>query len=197
MGKTPSQKRWLQRHVNDPYVHKARASGYRSRAAFKLLEMQEKHRLFRKGQRILDLGAAPGSWAQIAVQCGARVTAIDLLPIEPLEHVTCIQADFRTLTYTERYDGIISDVAPSSTGVGKIDHLKLVGMIEEMLPIVDQCLKPGGFFVCKVFKGGMGNELWQEIKRRFGKVVVQKPKASRPESPEEYWIGLQYKGAPV
>ena len=232
--KTPSQQRWLKRQHSDIYVKKAHLEGYRSRAAYKLKEIQEKYKLIKKGMHILDLGAAPGSWSQVALELGAKVIGIDLLPIVPLEGAVFIQGDFRSLHchperseaegVTEskdlnqalllgpspsaqddlhlalakqeqvqcRFDGILSDISPSTCGIPKVDHLKLVGMLEDMMELFPKYLKSDGFFVCKVFKGGMQSDLLKLLKQSFKKVTHFKPKSSRAESPEEYLIAQGY-----
>jgi 23S rRNA (uridine2552-2'-O)-methyltransferase len=193
--KTESQQRWLRRQHNDPYVKKAREEGYRSRAAYKLKEIQEKYKIIRKGVRILDLGAAPGSWSQVALEYGAHVTGIDLLSIDPLEGVVFIQGDFLEIEpyVIEKVDGILSDLSPSTCGVPKVDHLKLIGMLEDIVALCPKLLKPKGFLVCKVFKGGMEGELLKLLKKYFSRISHMKPKSSRKESPEEYLIAQDFK----
>ena len=210
--KTLSQQRWLKRQKNDIYVKKAHQEGYRSRAAYKLKEIQEKYHLIKKGDFILDLGAAPGSWSQVALELGAKVKGIDLLPVMPLEGAVFLEGDFRTFfgscqigdqgsdqgrdqgndEKSALYEGILSDISPSTCGIPKVDHLKLVGMLEEILDIFLSQLKVQGFFVCKVFKGGMQNDLLAMLKKHFKKISHFKPKSSRPESPEEYLIAQGY-----
>lgn len=193
--KTESQQRWLRRQHNDPFVKQARKDGYRSRAAYKLKEIQDKYKLIHSGMTILDLGAAPGSWMQIAIQSGATVTGVDLLPIDPLEGATLIQGDFFEMTkdMTEKFDGIMSDLSPSTCGIPKVDHLKLIGMLEDIVALCPQLLKPQGFFICKVFKGGMQSDLLKQLRTHFKKVSHMKPKSSRKESPEEYLVAEAFK----
>ena len=188
--KTESQQRWLRRQHNDPYVKKAREEGYRSRAAYKLKEIQEKYKIIRKGVHILDLGAAPGSWSQVALEYGAKVTGIDLLLVDPLEGVTFIQGDFLEIEkhVTEKVDGILSDLSPSTCGIPKVDHLKLIGMLEDIIALCPKLLNQKGFLVCKVFKGGLESELLRLLKQSFSRITHMKPKSSRKESAEEYLV---------
>lgn len=188
--KTESQQRWLRRQHNDPYVKKAREEGYRSRAAYKLKEIQEKYKIIRKGLHILDLGAAPGSWSQVALEYGAKVTGIDLLLVDPLEGVTFIQGDFLEIEkhVTEKVDGILSDLSPSTCGIPKVDHLKLIGMLEDIIALCPKLLNQKGFLVCKVFKGGLESELLRLLKQSFSRITHMKPKSSRKESAEEYLV---------
>lgn len=194
---TQSQKQWLDRQSRDPFVKKARLEGYRSRAAYKLIEIQEKYKIIKKGDTILDLGAAPGSWSQVATKYigpTGKIIGIDLLPILPMERATFIQGDFREIEIhiQERIDGILSDISPSTCGIPKVDHLKLMGMLEDIVTLFPKYLKPEGFFVCKVFKGGIQHELLDILKKRFKKVAHFKPKSSRKESPEEFVVAISY-----
>jgi len=191
-----SSKQWLRRHVTDPYVRKAKEQGYRSRAAFKLLEINEREKLLRPGFTVVDLGAAPGGWSQVAAQKvapGGRVFAIDILPIAPISGVVVLEADFRdeillrSLKGT-RADAVLFDVSPNLTGISNVDQAR---GLELSLAAVDFCvkaLKPGGVFVVKAFHGEAFDELVSSLKRAFSKVRVAKPTASRGESAETYVV---------
>jgi 23S rRNA (uridine2552-2'-O)-methyltransferase len=186
-----SSKQWLRRHVTDPYVRKAKEQGYRSRAAFKLLELDEKERFLRPGMTVVDLGAAPGGWSQVAaarVRPGGRVIAIDLLPIAPISGVTVHQGDFRekVLLENEKADVVLSDVSPNLSGIGNVDQARALELSEAAIDFCCKTLKPDGVFVVKAFQGGAFNELLAHLKRSFGKVKVIKPSASRGESAETY-----------
>jgi len=196
--KTQSQRKWLERQQKDIYVKKARKEGYRSRAAYKLIEIQEKYKILKQGQLILDLGAAPGSFSQVMqkyVGKTGQILGIDLLPIQPLDqNVTFIQDDFKSILnhITKKADGVISDLSPSACGIPEVDHLQLITMIEDMIALLPQLLKEHGFFVCKVFKGGLQQDLLMILKKYFKKVYHFKPQSSRKESAEEYVIALSF-----
>ncbi len=195
--RTEQQKRWLLRQINDPYVAKAKKEGYRSRAAYKLIEINDKFKLFKPGQNILDLGAAPGSWLQVVKQKVGKkgaITGVDLLPIEPIDDVNLIQDDFRSWckTIIQKFDGVISDMAPSSTGLMHVDQLKMAGLIEDLLPYLSDLLVPEGFFIFKTFQGGLNNEIQKNLKQMFKTVKHFKPKASRSDSRETYVICLSF-----
>lgn len=201
--------RWLERQLNDPYVARARREGYRSRAAFKLLEIDDKYKLLKSGQRVVDLGAAPGGWSQVAAQkvgVGAgkgRVVGIDLLEIEPLPGVDFIQLDFLAPEAPERLiallggpaDIVLSDMAANATGHKKTDHLKIMGLAETALDFARQVLSPGGVFLAKVLQGGTENALLADLKRDFAVVRHVKPAASRSDSAELYVLATGYRGA--
>lgn len=203
---------WLQRQLNDPYVKRAKDEGWRSRAAFKLIEIDEKHRLLKHGQVIVDLGAAPGGWCQYAAartgaQAGAgRVIGIDLLPIEPIPGVTLAEMDFtdadaparlRALLGVEEgervVDGVLSDLAANTTGHKKTDHLRIIGLTEMAVEFALEVLKPGGFFVTKLFQGGETAQLVTTLKQRFATVRHVKPQASRADSAELYLLATGLK----
>jgi 23S rRNA (uridine2552-2'-O)-methyltransferase len=186
-----SSKRWLQRHVTDPYVRKARAQGYRSRAAFKLLEIDSQEKLLRPGMRVIDLGAAPGGWSQVAaekVKPGGRVIAIDLLPIAPISGVSVVQGDFRQALLPDggRADVVLSDVAPNLSGIGNVDQARALELAGAATDFCRKALKPDGVFLVKAFQGAAFEELLRGLKRSFSKVKVVKPSASRGESRETY-----------
>jgi 23S rRNA (uridine2552-2'-O)-methyltransferase len=200
---------WLERQLNDPFVARARREGYRSRAAYKLLEIAEKYKLFKPGQRIVDLGAAPGGWSQIAAaETGARegrgrVIAIDLLEMDPIEGVEFRTMDFHDPEAPKRLrqwlggpaDGVVSDMAANATGHRKTDHLRIVGLVELAADFASEVLAPGGFFMAKVLQGGAEGELLARLKREFAIVRHVKPKASRADSAELYLVATGFRGS--
>ena len=199
---------WLQRQLNDPYVAAARRDGWRSRAAFKLIEIDDKYRLLKPGQRLVDLGAAPGGWSQVAAtRIGAdkgrgSIAAIDLLEMEPVPGVTFAQLDFLDEDAPQRVkamldgtaDGVISDMAANATGHRKTDHLKIVALVELAAAFALEVLKPGGFFLAKVLQGGTEGELLTTFKRDFATVRHIKPQASRQDSSELYVLATGFRG---
>lgn len=200
--------RWLSRQLNDPYVARAKREGYRSRAAFKLLEMDEKYKLLKTNQRVIDLGAAPGGWSQVAAQkvgikAGkGRVVGLDLLEIEPLTGVDFIQLDFLAPEapglLIEMLGGpadlVLSDMAANATGHKKTDHLRIMGLAETALEFARQVLAPGGVFLAKVLQGGTENALLNDLKRDFAAVRHVKPAASRADLAELYVLATGYRG---
>ncbi|MGD2083720.1 MAG: 23S rRNA (uridine(2552)-2'-O)-methyltransferase RlmE [Chromatiales bacterium] len=200
MARTKSSRRWLDRHVNDPYVKRAQREGYRSRAAYKLLEIQERDRVLRPGQVVVDLGAAPGGWSQVAGRIlgpKGRVIALDLLEIEPLEGVERMQGDFRETEVLarlrERLGGgpvnlVISDMAPNVSGMAAVDQPRAMYLAELALDFARDVLSPGGGLVVKVFQGEGFDQFLQALRAEFGRVVIRKPKASRPKSREVYLV---------
>lgn len=209
--KKPSSRRWLERQLNDPYVHAARDEGYRSRAAYKLVELDERFDLLAPGRRVVDLGAAPGGWAQVAARKvragrpgGGAVIAIDLKPIDPIEGVTffvgdaldpAILAPVSTALGGARADLVLSDMAASATGHASTDHLRIMALCEAALEIAEALLAPGGAFVAKVLKGGTERTLLERLKRDFRTVKHAKPPSSRQDSSESYVVALGYRGA--
>src|SRR4051812_45360840 len=184
-----SSKEWLRRHVTDPYVKKAKEQGYRSRAAFKLLELDAKEKLLRSGMLVLDLGAAPGGWSQVAAQKGAKVTAVDLLPMAPIPGVTVLRGDFReVLKDPAQYDVVLSDLSPNISGIRDTDQARVAELVERAAALARERLAPGGAFLVKVFHGGRFPALLEEMKRNFRTVQVCKPGASRSESRETYLL---------
>lgn len=186
-----SSKQWLRRHVSDHYVKEARKQGYRSRAAFKLLEIAEKEKLFRPGQTVIDLGAAPGGWSQVAaekVKPGGRVTAIDLLAIAPISGVTVLQGDFRHLAVDTRADIVLSDLSPNLSGIANVDQARWLELAHAAVALCRKALKPDGVFVVKAFHGAAFEELLGTLKAQFARVKVVKPSASRGESAETYVV---------
>jgi len=200
-GRTASSRAWLKRQLNDPYVAAARAKGYRSRAAFKLLELDEKFHLLKKGAKVLDLGAAPGGWSQVAAARGATVVAADVLDIEPIPGVTFFQADLTDPDVPAMLkqalngpaDLVLTDMAAPTTGHRATDHIRTIALVEIALEVAEDTLKPGGAFVGKVFQGGSSNVLLARLKQAFREVKHVKPPASRSESVELYVVGLGYK----
>ena len=191
-----SNKAWLQRHVSDPYVKKAKAQGYRARAAYKLIELDQREKLFRPGALVVDLGAAPGSWSQVAVQKvgkDGKVIAVDLLDIAPISGVTVLKGDFRDAAVFEALEGrkadvILSDVSPNLSGIANVDQARSAELTYAALDLCQKALRPDGVFVLKAFQGEAFNEVLQRLKRDFGKVNVRKPEASRGESKETYVV---------
>ena len=200
MARSKSSRRWLDRHVNDAWVHRAQAEGWRSRAAFKLLELDDRDRFLRPGSRVVDLGAAPGGWSQVAagrVGAKGRVIALDVLPMEPVPGVTFLQGDFGTDAVLEALraevgaraiDVVISDLAPNVSGVAVVDQPRAMHLAELALDFAGECLVEGGTLVTKLFQGIGFDEFVAAVRRRFKRVAVRKPKASRPESREVYLV---------
>lgn len=198
-------KRWIERHLSDPYVKKANQEGYPSRAAYKLLEMQEKDRFITPGMNIVDLGAAPGGWSMVAKQLVGRkgqVFALDCLPMKPIEGVCFIQGDFNDadvlaelLTRIDELpiDVVMSDMAPNITGMNIIDQPRSIHLVELALESAKQILKPGGTFLAKVFQGPDIDKLIAEIKKQFRQVKIRKPKASRSKSREVYVLARGFR----
>ncbi len=202
-GRSNSSQKWITRQVNDPYVAAAKELGYRSRAAFKLLMMDEKYRILRKGQKILDLGAAPGGWTQVALAKVGKgnVFGIDLLPIEPIAGAEFIIGDMRDnesiLAVIQYFKGgadlVLSDMAPNAIGDAKTDHLRVVMLAEIALDVALQVLKPGGWFVCKFWQGGAEGELRKKLQTHFTKVVYHKPDSSRKDSAEMFLVAKGFR----
>ncbi len=201
-SRSPASARWLARQLNDPYVSAARVQGWRSRAAFKLLELDDKFGLIHKGLRVLDLGAAPGGWTQVAVKRGAAsVLALDLLPIDPIHGAVVLQGDFADPSMPERLmaelggaaDLVLSDMAPNTTGHGATDHIRIVALADMALDFAVQVLAPGGAFVAKVFQGGSEKPILDVLKRNFASVRHAKPPASRKESSELYVVASGFR----
>jgi 23S rRNA (uridine2552-2'-O)-methyltransferase len=203
-----SSKLWLERQLNDPYVAKTKRDGYRSRAAYKLIEIDDKYKLLKPGQRVIDLGAAPGGWSQIAVrkvgssEGKGRVVGIDLLPIDPLIGVDFLEMDFlddaAPALLTDLLGGpadlVLSDMAANATGHKKTDHLKIMGLAEIALDFARKVLAPQGVFLAKVLQGGTENSLLADLKRDFEQVRHVKPAASRSDSSELYVLGMGFRG---
>lgn len=206
MARSKSSRRWLEEHVNDPYVKQAQKDGYRSRASYKLIELNEKDKLIRPGMLILDLGSAPGGWSQVAgrlVGDRGRVLATDILPMDSLENVDFIRGDFTEEAVLKqilealggsRPDLIISDMAPNISGIDAADQAASIYLVELALDLVRRVLKPGGNFVTKVFQGEGSDQYLKALRTSFEKVVVRKPGASRPRSREVYMVAKGFKG---
>jgi 23S rRNA (uridine2552-2'-O)-methyltransferase len=206
--RSPASARWLERQLNDPYVAEARRDGYRSRAAYKLIEIDDKNRLFKPGQHIVDLGAAPGGWSQVAAaRVGARegrgrVIAIDLLEMDAIEGAEFRQMDFHApeapATLREWLggpaDGVLSDMAANATGHRKTDQLRIMGLVELAADFAGEVLGPGGFFLAKVLQGGAEGDVLARLKREFASVRHLKPKASRADSAELYLLATGFRG---
>jgi 23S rRNA (uridine2552-2'-O)-methyltransferase len=211
-GRSLSSKLWLDRQLNDPYVARARREGYRSRAAYKLIEIDDKHRLLAKGMRVVDLGAAPGGWSQVAAKrIGAadgkgrqegRLIAIDLLDMPALPGVEFLRLDFLDPQASERLtallggpaDVVLSDMAANATGHRKTDHLKIMALAEAAAEFAREVLAPGGAFLCKVLQGGTEAALLAALKRDFASVKHVKPAASRADSAELYLLATGFRG---
>jgi 23S rRNA (uridine2552-2'-O)-methyltransferase len=203
-GRTASSTRWLERQLNDPYVKQARAEGYRSRAAYKLAELDERFALLKGVQRVVDLGIAPGGWSQVVRKRApkAAIVGIDLLPTDPLEGVTILQMDFMAdaapAALAEALGGapdlVLSDMAANTVGHRQTDHLRTMGLVETAVDFAVQALAPGGAFVAKVLAGGTDAELLALLKRHFRTVKHAKPPASRKGSSEWYVVAQGFKG---
>jgi 23S rRNA (uridine2552-2'-O)-methyltransferase len=199
---------WLERQLNDPYVARAKLEGYRSRAAYKLIEMNERYHLFKPGQRVVDLGCAPGGWSQVAaraVKAGegrGKVVGVDLLEMEPIQGVEFAVIDFNDEDAPDRIkamlgghaDAVISDMAANATGHKATDHLKIVALVELAADFACDVLAPGGFFIAKVLQGGTENQLLARLKRDFAIVRHVKPAASRAGSSELYVLATGFRG---
>lgn len=200
--------RWLQRQLDDPYVAAAQREGWRSRAAFKLQQLDEKCRLLKPGQRVVDLGAAPGGWSQVVARsvitkAGAgSLVAIDILPMDPLPDATVLQGDFTDpeapalikAAMRGPADLVLSDLSPNTTGHAATDHLRILYLVELAAAFAEEVLEPGGAFVAKVFHGGADNDLLSHLKRRFATIKHIKPAASRQESAEIYLVAQGFRG---
>jgi len=204
-GRSAASQRWLARQLNDPYVAAARQQGWRSRAAFKLLELDQRFQLIRRGANVVDLGAAPGGWAQVAARGGAaRVVGVDLLAVDPVAGATILQGDFTDPAMQERLtaalggkaDLVLSDMAPNTTGHAGTDHLRIVALAEAALEFAVEVLAEGGGFVAKVFQGGAERPMLDRLKRSFAAVRHAKPPASRKESSELYVVATGFRLPP-
>lgn len=207
--RSTSSARWLERHLNDPYVHEATKRGFRSRAAFKLLQLDEKFHLLGPGKRVVDLGAAPGGWTQVAVDKvqtskeGWKVVGLDILPMDPVPGATTMQADFLEEGAAERLkealggpaDVVLSDMAAPTIGHQQTDHLRIMALAEAAYEFAEEVLAPGGAFVAKLFQGGAEKSLLERMKRDFATVRHAKPPASRAESSETYVVATGFRGA--
>lgn len=208
MARSKSSARWLREHFTDKYVLCAREEGYRSRSAYKLLEIQEKDRLLQPGMTVVDLGAAPGGWSQLVVRLvgsGGAVIAVDLLPMEPLPGVTFLQGDFREAKVLDSLlealagrpvDLVISDMAPNTSGIKAVDQPRGIYLAELALDFSGRCLHPGGDFLVKVFQGEGFDPFLKSVREKFTTVAMRKPKASRARSAEQYLLARNYRERP-
>ena len=205
IGRSAASQRWLARQLNDPYVAAAKLQGWRSRAAFKLLELDERFKLLRPGMRVIDLGAAPGGWTQVAVKAGAgKVVALDILAMEPVPGAMVLCGDFLDPDAPARIEAalggkadlVLSDMAPNTTGHAATDHIRIMALAETALEFALEVLAEGGAFVAKVFQGGSEREMLTKLKLSFASVRHAKPPASRKESSELYVVATGFRGRP-
>lgn len=206
MARSRTSKAWMQEHVSDPYVRRARAEGYRSRAAYKLLQLDRRDRLLKPGLTVVDLGAAPGAWSQVAaarVGAAGRVLAVDLLEMAPIRGVELIRGDFRDPATLERLadalkgrpaDLVLSDMAPNISGMAEVDQARSLELAQAAAEFCEGYLKPGGTLLVKVFQGTGLEEFAARLRRRFLKVAVRKPSASRSHSTEVYLLARGFRG---
>jgi len=203
--RTLSSRTWLERQISDPYVARAKREGFRSRAAYKLAEIDDKYRLLKPGARVVDLGAAPGGWSEIAarrVGAGGRVLAIDILDMKPIAEVEFLKLDFLDATAPQRLkdllggqaDLVLSDMAANATGHRQTDHIRIMALAEAAAHFAREVLAPGGSFLCKVLQGGTEAALLAELKRDFASVKHVKPPASRSDSAELYLLARGFRG---
>ncbi len=206
MARSKSSASWLSRHLSDPFVKQAQKDGYRSRSAYKLVELHESDHLFKPGMRVMDLGSAPGGWSQVAgklIGGKGRILATNILPMEKLANVDVIQGDFtedatveKLLAWLEggRFDLILSDIAPNLSGISVADQARSIHFLELALDTVCKTLKPGATFVAKRFQGAGSDQYLKELRKHFAKVSIRKPAASRKESREVYLVAKGFKG---
>lgn len=206
MAKPKPSKKWMEEHLSDPYVKKAQVDGYRSRASYKLIEINEKDKLYQTGDIVMDLGSAPGGWSQVlgpAVGEKGRVIASDILPMDGIVGVSFIQGDFTDervynailqMLDGDRVDTVVSDMAPNLSGVSTTDQYSSIYLVELALDMARNVLKPGGSFCAKVFQGVGYEEYVKDVRRSFSKVIIRKPAASRARSREVYVVGKGFKG---
>ncbi len=201
--RTQSSAKWLERQLNDPYVVRAKAEGWRSRAAFKLMEIDDRFHLLKRGVKVIDLGCAPGGWVQVALKRGAAfVAGVDLLPVDPMPGAELLEADFTDPAVSQQLldmmqgkpDVVLSDLAHNTVGHKQTDHLKIMGLLEMAGDFALDNLRPGGAFVAKAFQGGETEHLLLKLKLRFDTVKHMKPKSSRADSSEIYIVALGFKG---
>jgi 23S rRNA (uridine2552-2'-O)-methyltransferase len=204
-GRSAQSQRWLERQLNDPYVQAAKAAGWRSRAAFKLIELDEKFRLLKPGGRVVDLGCAPGGWTQVAMRAvgdRGKVVGLDLLPVDVVAGATILQGDFQDPEAEKQVEAalggqadlVLSDMAPNTTGHAATDHLRIMALAELALDFALRVLAPGGAFAAKVFQGGSEKAFLELLKRNFATVRHAKPPASRKDSAELYVVATGFKG---
>jgi 23S rRNA (uridine2552-2'-O)-methyltransferase len=202
--RSKSSTRWLAEHANDEFVKRAAAAGWRSRAVFKLMQIQERERLLRPGIRLVDLGAAPGGWSQYAARIvggKSRIVATDILPMDAIPGVEFVQGDFREEAVVaqvlqcvgaDKVDLVLSDMAPNMSGIDAVDQPRSMHLAELALEFADQVLAPGGDLLVKLFQGAGFEQIIKDARRRYGRVVTKKPKASRTRSPEIYLLARQF-----
>ncbi len=208
-GRTASSTKWLQRQVNDPYVSEAHRQGFRGRAAFKIMQLDDQFHFFKSGRRVVDLGCAPGGWSQVAVKRvhstpeDPLVVGLDLLPTKPISGAHLIQLDFTSdeaparlqeLLGNHKADIVMSDMAPNTTGMHAIDHLRIMNLLEMAYDFAVQVLNTNGFFIAKIFQGGTENTFLARMKKDFAIVKHAKPDASRKDSSEMYVVAIGFKG---
>ena len=202
--RSESSRQWLQRHLNDPYVAASKEDGYRSRAAYKLVQLDEQFKFLRPGLRVVDLGAAPGGWSQVVAQKigkNGKLVALDILPIDPIAGAMILQMDFLADDAPDKLkaalngeaDIVLSDLAPATTGHAKTDHIRIMGMAEIATQFASEVLTPGGLFICKFFQGGGEKVLLDHLKKSFAKVRHAKPAASRTESSESFIVAQGFR----
>jgi 23S rRNA (uridine2552-2'-O)-methyltransferase len=201
--RTKSSQLWLERQLNDPYVRAAKSDGYRSRAAYKLAEMNEKYRFLKRGQTAVDLGAAPGGWTQVLVEHlgEGKVVGVDIQDMEPIAGAALLKLDFMDdkapgiikETLKGPVDTVLSDMASPATGHRETDHMRVMALCETALDFAIEILKPGGTFLCKVLRGGTERQLLETLKKRFQKVIHVKPPASRADSAEMYVLAMGFR----
>jgi len=206
MARSKSSGKWLAEHFSDEFVKRARKEGYRSRAIYKLREIDERDRLLKPGMAVVDLGAAPGAWSQYAMErlgSGGRIVALDILPMEPIPGVEVLQGDFSEESSVRALlaavggrpvDLVISDIAPNISGIDSADQARTMYLAELAMDFAIEVLKPGGAFLVKVFQGAGFNEFFRILQQRFARVASRKPKASRPRSPEIYLLATGFRG---
>ncbi len=202
-GRKLSSQKWLERQLNDPYVARAKVEGWRSRAAYKIMEIDDRFHFLRRGAKVVDLGCAPGGWVQVAIKRGAsHVVGVDLLPVDPIPGAELVQADF-TLPETSDHletlldgkpDVVMSDLAHNTVGHKSTDHLKIVGLIDLAIDFAIRNLRPGGTFVAKAFQGGATKDLLEKLQANFTTIKHMKPKSSRADSSETYIVATGFKG---
>lgn len=207
MARSKSSRRWLDEHINDPYVKQAQVDGYRSRASYKLIELNQKDKLIRPGMQVLDLGAAPGGWSQVAgpwVGSKGRIIATDILPMDPLDHTDFVQGDFTDEAVFQQIlqkinganvDVVLSDMSPNISGITSADQASTIYLVELALDMARRVLKPGGSFATKVFHGEGYDAYIKEVRTAFDKVAVRKPDASRSRSREVYVVAKGFKAS--
>ncbi|MFQ3208035.1 23S rRNA (uridine(2552)-2'-O)-methyltransferase RlmE [Alteromonas sp.] len=206
MARSKTSKQWMDEHVNDPYVKKAKIDGYRSRASYKIIEINEKDKIIRPGNIVMDLGSAPGGWSQVVAKLvgeSGRVIASDILPMDGILGVSFIQGDFTeavvydqilSMLNDEKVDVVVSDMSPNLSGVNTTDQYSSIYLVELALDMARNVLKPGGSFCAKVFQGVGYEEYAKDVRKSFDKVMVRKPAASRARSREVYIVGKGFKG---